>query len=80
MRNFEDRDLLVQVQIAFYDSSGNVMDTIETGTMSIGANQPSPSSRKVKPRGTTACGIGLPLIRMSVLQTFNIATGYKDAN
>lgn len=42
MRNFEDRGLLVQVQIAFYDSSGNVMDTIETGTISIGPNETIP--------------------------------------
>ncbi|XXM72705.1 hypothetical protein ACQ0QQ_02070 [Lysinibacillus sphaericus] len=42
MKNFEDRDLLVQVQMAFYDSSGNVMETIETGTIRIGANEAIP--------------------------------------
>lgn len=42
MKNFEDRDLIVQVQMAFFDSSGNVMDTIETGSMTIGANETIP--------------------------------------
>ena len=69
LRNFEDRDLHVQVQIAFYDSSGNVMDTIETGTMTVAANETIPFLPKTETTRDT-----------SLWNRFTIDTDERTAN